>query len=485
MRGREEPTNRQPSIEGNIMANDNISRREFLDRSICAGAAVSLAVSTRAVGKQGPQATGKPNILLIFSDQQHWRAMGSMDPFFDTPNQDRLARESLVFERSFCTTPQCSPSRSSLLTGMYPTATGVMGNFNAAGGKALAQATLAGELQAAGYQTAYFGKWHLGYNEVACAGWDQKSLKTNDPKSEKYAVDFLKKLPAGSKKPFAMFVSLHNPHDVYYYKRHKPTSSIDKVPLPASWKGETFAGKPPIQKQFMAEDQGKVIIGKPQDEWQKYRDCYRAKNKLYDRNVGVIIDELKRQGQLDNTIIIVTSDHGDMDAQHKLIFKGPFMYEHMMRIPLMIRVPGKFGKTAPRRVKDIDVVNVDIAPTIRDFCGLASKKSDGISLAPLFTGSKEYKPRDFVIGQYYSKQRWVNPIRMIRTKEFKLNRHIRWGDELYDLKNDPHELKNLAGDPKYADVKRDLVKKLDQWIKDHKDPFYSLHASSRKGGKLD
>jgi arylsulfatase A-like enzyme len=151
----------------------------------------------------------------------------------------------------------------------------------------------------------------------------------------------------------------------------------------------------------------------------------------------------------------------------------------------MIRVPGKFGKTAPRRVKDIDVVNVDIAPTIRDFCGLASKKSDGISLAPLFTGSKEYKPRDFVIGQYYSKQRWVNPIRMIRTKEFKLNRHIRWGDELYDLKNDPHELKNLAGDPKYADVKRDLVKKLDQWIKDHKDPFYSLHASSRKGGKLD
>ena len=70
------------------MANDNISRREFLDRSICAGAALSLAVSTRAVGKQAPEATGKPNILLIFSDQQHWRAMGSMDPFFDTPNQD-------------------------------------------------------------------------------------------------------------------------------------------------------------------------------------------------------------------------------------------------------------------------------------------------------------------------------------------------------------------------------------------------------------
>lgn len=410
--------------------------------------------------------------------------MGFMDPFFDTPNQDKLARESMVFERSFCTTPQCSPSRSSLLTGLYPSATKVIGNVGAAGGKALAHPTLAAELKAAGYQTGYFGKWHLGNNAEAGAGWDHRFLRANDPKAEQHAVDFLRNLRAPGK-PFALFVSLHNPHDIYYYKKHKPQSSLDDVPLPLSWKRETFKGKPPIQEQFMAEDQGKVIVGKPRGEWRKYRDCYRSKTKLYDRNVGVIMDELKRQGQLDNTIVIVTSDHGDMDAQHKLIFKGPFMYEHMMRIPLMIRVPRRFSKVAPRRITDIDVVNVDIAPTIREFCGLPKVKSHGMSLVPLFSGSKDYKPRDFVIGQYYSKQRWVNPIRMIRTKDFKLNRHIRWGDELYDLKNDPHELRNLANDPKYAAVKRDLAKKLDQWIKDHKDPFYSLHASSRKGGKFD
>lgn len=74
---------------------------------------------------------------------------------------------------------------------------------------------------------------------------------------------------------------------------------------------------------------------------------------------------------------------------------------------------------------------------------------------------------------------------MIRTQDFKFNRHIHWGDELYNLKNDPHELKNLAKNPKYAAIKGDLVKKLDRWIADHKDPFYSLHASSRKGGDLD
>jgi len=225
-----------------------------------------------------------------------------------------------------------------------------------------------------------------------------------------------------------------------------------------------------------------LLIGEDkQDQWRKYRDCYRAKTKLYDNNVGVILNELKRQGQWDNTIVILTSDHGDMDAQHKLIFKGPFMYEHMMRIPLMIRVPKKFAKVAPRRVKDIDVVNVDIAPTIREFCGLPKVKSHGLSLAPLLAGSKDYKPREFVIGQYYSKQRWVNPIRMIRTQDYKLNRHIRWGDELYDLKNDPHELKNLAKDPEYAAIKQDLVQKLNRWIETHDDPFYSLKTTSRKG----
>ena len=150
----------------------------------------------------------------------------------------------------------------------------------------------------------------------------------------------------------------------------------------------------------------------------------------------------------------------------------------------MIRVPKKLAKVAPRRVKDIDVVNVDIAPTIREFCGLPAKKSDGMSLAPLFTGAKGYKAREFVIGQYYSKQRWVNPIRMIRTKDFKFNKHIRWEDELYDLKNDPDELKNLAKDPKYAKVKAEFETKLNQWIKDHNDPFYSLLPTTRKGGKI-
>ncbi|OVE77882.1 hypothetical protein BVX99_01340 [bacterium F16] len=452
-----------------------MKRRDFIKTAGAVALASSFPDSALGDDAESPM----PNILLIFSDQQHWQALGFMDSFFDTPNLDKLAKESVVFDRSFCTTPQCSPSRSSLLTGFYPSATKVMGNCSAAGGAELTQPTIAPELQAAGYRTGYFGKWHLGNKDVACAGWDDKVFKTHDPTAQQETLAFLRD-PATQTKPFALFVSINNPHDIYQFKQH--TTEKDSVPLSPSWEEETFANKPPIQQQFMNEDQGKTIIGKPRKEWEKYHDCYRKQTKLYDDNVGTIIAELKTQGKWDDTIVIITSDHGDMDAQHKLIFKGPFMYEHMMRVPLMIRLPK--GTNGGRRIDTADAVNVDLVPTIRELVDLPKKSTHGLSLAPLLTKKGNYEAREFVVGQYYSKQKWVNPIRMIRTKDYKLNRHITWGDELYDLKNDPHELTNRADDPKYTKIKKDLGNKLNQWIKDHKDPFYSFAPTTRKGKPL-
>jgi len=459
------------------MSDKRISRRSVIRSGVAAGVAI---VGSQALARDTKKAATKPNILLIFSDQQHFQAMGSVDEFFDTPHLDALAKDACMFAHSFCTTPQCSPSRSSLLTGRYPSKTAVMGNTGAAGGKALAQETIGSKLQRGGYRTGYFGKWHLGNKAVATKGWDQSRLKISDPRSEADAVAFLKE--AGkSAGPFALFVSFNNPHDIYKFKTHTVTPPGRKVPLPPSWEGETFKNKPAVHKQFMLADQGKAIWGKGRSEWEKYRDCYRAKTKLYDSNVGAVLKELKAQGLWDSTIVIVTSDHGDMDANHKLIYKGPFMYEHMVRVPLIVRVPKRFGGKAPRRIADVDAVNVDLAPTIADFCGLAPLDCDGVSLKPALTGTKGQVARKFVISQYYSKQRWVNPIRMIRTHEFKFNRTIGFGDELYDLTNDPHELRNLAADPKYADVKKRLVAQLDKWIKDNGDPFYSLKPTTRSG----
>ena len=173
-----------------------------------------------------------------------------------------------------------------------------------------------------------------------------------------------------------------------------------------------------------------------------------------------------------------------MDTNHRLIFKGPFMYEHMVRVPLIIRVPKRYGGRAPRRVKDFDTVNVDLAPTMLDFAGLEPIRCDGFSLKPILTGAEGQTRRDFVVGEYYSKQRWVNPIRMLRTSAYKYTRYIRHGEELYDLENDPNELVNLAGDPKHAAARKELAAKLDAWIAAHKDPFESLRSTDRRGEPL-
>ena len=369
------------------------------------------------------------------------------------------------------------------MTGFYPSKTRVFGNIGKAGGNPLDQLTIAPELQKAGYYTGYFGKWHLGKKKIAEEGWDQKKLKADDSLSVTNAVRFLKER-ANAKEPFALYVSIVNPHDIYHFSVHKPERDIDNTPLPVSWQKETFENKPKVQKEFMTEDQGKIMQGVSESEWKRYRDYYRAKTKMYDDNVGTILNELKRQGLWDKTIVIITSDHGDMDANHRLIYKGPFMYEHLIRIPLMIHIPEKFGGIQSKHIKDTFVVNVDIVPTIRELCNLTGKETDGRSLVPLLTGKGDYKQRDFVVGQYYGKQKWVSPIRMIRTQRYKLNKYIGYRNELYDLKNDPFELNNLANNPEYSKIKEDLSRKLDAWIKSNNDPFYSQKPTNRAGEPL-
>ncbi len=427
----------------------------------------------------GPQ---RPNIVYVFSDQQHWEAAGYRNAFYDTPAQDELAKESFVFENFFCSTPQCSPSRSSMFTGLYPSATGVMGNIGAAGGDDLAMETFGPALQRAGYRTGYFGKWHLGDNPTAHAGWHEEFKEQQDLEATNRAVEFIGGSAAGDQ-PFAAVVSYLDPHDIYYFKRDMGDLAGVSAKLPESWAREDFDGKPPVQKQFMTDDQGTAIWGSEQKVWEWYREHYRSKVRLYDDYLGRVVQALKDSGAWENTILVVSSDHGDMDTHHRLIFKGPFLYEHMVRIPLLIRFPAGLGGAPPRQVLDYQGVNTDIAPTILDFAGLDPETRHGQSLKPLLTGGAAPR-REFVIGEYYSKQKWVNPIRMIRTPEFKYNRYLPAAEELYDLKNDPHELVNLAGDEGYATRKRELAAELDRWIKEQGDPFYSLQATDREGNVL-
>jgi len=453
------------------MNHRDVTRREFLQAAAVAGAGglTAAALGAQAARRQPP----RPNFVYLFSDQQHWQALGCVDPFFETPHLDAFASDATLFERAFCTTPQCSPSRSSMLTGLYPSKTGVMGNVGAAGGEPLRMKTLGAMLEEAGYHTAYFGKWHLGNDPAGNAGWTEQDFRGRDEKTTETAAGFLRSRRAGQE-PFFLVASYLDPHDIYHFRNDPDPAAAKDVVLPKSWQQEGFDGKPSVQKQFMTDDQGTAIWGQPKETWQWYREFYRRKVKLFDDGAGQVLSALKEAGLWEDTIVIISSDHGDMDTQHRLIFKGPFMYEHMIRIPMIVRVPASLGGSLRGRVSDYDAVNVDLVPTIRDFAGLGPIPCDGLSLAPLLTGKPNPPKRDFVIGQYYSKQKWVNPIRTIRTSEFKFNRYIDHGEELYDLTNDPHELVNLAGDAGYREKRGELAAELDRWIETNGDPFYSL-----------
>lgn len=453
------------------------TRRQFIQTT---GAAVgSIALPTLVSGaSHSSEQNKKFNILYLCSDQQHWQAQGTVDSFFDTPHQDALAKASTVFKNAFCTTPQCSPSRSSMLTGFYPHATEMMNNSGASGGTNLKLPTIGTHLQKAGYKTALFGKWHLGDHPIANGGWDEAYKKGPDPKTTDMGVDFLER-HSDSKKPWALFLMYLDPHDIYHYKPGESKVHSGDVSLGESWKKQDFDSVPKVHREFMEHNQGEFIFDADEETWKGYRDFYRQKVKLYDDHVGRVVQKLKDEGLWENTIIVNTSDHGDMDTFHRLVFKGPFMYEHMMRIPLSIRVPGAKGP----KESDYHWVNVDTVPTLLELSGAEAIDCQGQSAAPLLTARSGQVKRDFVIGQYYGKQTWVNPIRTLRTDEWKYNLYTEWGEELYHLKEDPDEIHNLAENPKYRATKSKLRQKLDQWMKDNDDPFYTFTTTALDRGE--
>lgn len=451
-----------------------MSRRDFL--YITGAAVTSAALTQRILAAGPPPAHPRPDLIFIFADQQHGSALGFMDPFFQTPNLDRFAAESLVFERCFCTTPQCSPSRSSLLTGQYPSRTGVWNNINHAGGRPLGCRTLATRLQAAGYRTGYFGKWHLGHRPQAVEGWDvecgvKQERPTPDNVVAQKTVRFIEQ--ADPDQPIALFVSFVEPHHIYDFKNVKaPVPADATLPLPLSWSKDDLRTKPRPQLQFMEEDQQTLSVSAPQEVWQSYRHFYRERVTHYDTNFGGVIEALKRAGRYERSVVMSSSDHGDMDAAHRLVLKGPFMYDQLVRIPLIVRVPSAWGGR-PGRNREL-VSNADLAPTLCALAGAASPATDGHSIEPLLRGQPHAAGREFVVSQYYGKQQWVVPIRMLRTADMKYVRYRGDAEELYNLRDDPEEIVNLASDGGYAARKRELSALLDNWMKTTDDPFDQL-----------
>jgi arylsulfatase A-like enzyme len=457
-------------------------------------AAVTLGLTRDPLHGQGGAA--RPDVIILLTDQQRADAFGAAGATdVRTPSMDRLARQGVLFTHAFAATPQCSPSRAALLTGRYPHRTGVMGNTGAEGGGTAASggvpAGMSGALDrslpalgqvfaAAGYDTAYFGKWHLGGNPGQY-GFAVHDAAIHDPSLARRVLDFVQTRAAnGGRKPLLLVASWINPHDIYSVLSDESPAAqaLAQVRLPSNIV-DTLQQKPFPQRHYLEADQGRPFVGADGDMWRRYRAFYNGLVERVDREIGLVLDVLGRRDT--PPITVLTSDHGDLGGAHGLPFKGPAMYDELVRVPLVIAWPG--GIPAGR--SDALVSLIDLLPTLCDLAGVPAPAGvDGLSLRPLLepraSGRRAWR-RDMIVGEYYGKQAWRVPIRMVRTARWKYVRYLGYGEELYDLTADPGELRNLAREPRAASERTRLARELDEWIRRTADPFPQLTVTDRAG----
>lgn len=492
----------------------------------------------------------RPNILLITSDQQHYSMLGAVNPKLKTSNLDSLAEDGMLFDRAYCPNPTCTPSRSSILTGMYPSQHGAWSL-----GTKLPEATptLSRFLQDNGYETALVGKAHFqpvrsteeypsleapptlydldfwrnfsddfyGFGHVELlrnhgaelwvgqhyAAWmEDNGLKNwrdyffrptgkmhlksmghwKIPEKYHYNAWITERTNALMKeykdegKPFFLWASFPDPH----YPQMAP-SPWDKMYNPSDMELPEFSfseheKNPPYFRE----------VFKNRPKFDEYRETgygvHGLQRHLYiksqlkrqiayaygmmsfmDKYIGKILDNLKALGLEEDTIIIFTTDHGDLFGQHGLRHKCIFHYEDLLRVPMIV----KYKNHIPAGVRSESLQSlVDIAPTILSLCGFSPESAmTGRDESKVWTGEKESE-RDWVITENRHEPHVMHMCSYVE-KDWKITVHEgRSYGEMYDLKNDYGEHNNLWDDEEYLPVKAELL-------------YRFLKAQLKKSGK--
>ncbi|WP_414661108.1 sulfatase family protein [Horticoccus sp. 23ND18S-11] len=446
-------------------------------------------------------APAKPNVLFILCDDLRPDALGAYgSAHVRTPHIDALAAGGVRFANAFCTTSLCSPSRASILTGLYAHRHGVRDNFTELPEKL---PHWPAQLRASGYQTAYLGKWHMGENNDAPrpgfdwfvthkgqgkyfdTEWSINGQRRETPKGyythvvTDYALEWLKQRPAGQ--PWALCLGQKAPHS-FYFPEPKYAHTFDQVDVKYPATAFALDDKPEWIRQRLRTWHG--IYG-PLFEWRKtfpddrpeaVKD-FAAMVRAYwgtvlsvDDSVGRLVAYLKASGQFDNTIIVFMGDNGLLEGEHGMVDKRT-MHEGSIRIPIIARGPG----LPTGKVVQGQVLAMDIAPSVLDLCGAPGLPDiQGRSWKKLANGSDPAWRRSWFYEYNYEKQFPYTPnIRGIRTDEWKYmhyphgdgspDRHL---DELYHLARDPGETRNLARDPAHAATRTRLAGELKALLAD-------------------
>ncbi len=439
----------------------------------------------------------KPNILFVCSDQHSCKVLGSYgNNIISTPNLNKLSQEGTQFDSAYCNCPLCVPSRMSFLTGKYPFNCEVLNNGAVLDSRV---PTFAHMLAGAGYHTVLSGRMHFnghdqlhgfverlvgdimpyafyGLNEsfpsaplpgdlghmekpdpLLSIGGGSTSLLDYDNAVTNATCNWLKSYKnLKSEQPFLMVAGLFNPHCPYIAPPELFQKYKSKVSIKPLSKNE-YDSLHPFHQRYL----DKIEIGKiPAENLSKAAGAYYGLVEFIDQRIGKIFKALKDSGLEENTIIIYSSDHGEMLGEHGRWHKGCF-YEASSRIPLIIKVPWiKGGKRISTPVS-----LVDLLPTMADFCGAQIPcKVDGRNLAPLISGKNVFQDRP-VFTEYYDGS---NANRMVRLQNWKLNYYGKDNSyELFDLNNDKKEDENIYPLMKHSDIFKDLKSMLfrDKWHK--------------------
>ena len=435
----------------------------------------------------------KPNFLFILVDDQPYDAVGFSNryPFLKTPNIDKLAKEGVNIENFFVTQSICSPSRASFLTGTYPHIHGVNQNNKHVDPDWQNYAPYSTHLQNSGYETAHIGKIHMAWKrgkEHIRPGFDYWfsfigqgqyfDPKVNDNgvemKLEGYMTDILTdktidwlKNKRDPNKPFSLNLWHKAVHERHLpAPRHKDLYKNEDLPTPPyDTHKETFKGKPEWLRRktygFKWNENDKIPDELPEITWpinkQKYMQLLRSLIAV-DESLGQVIKTLDEMGELENTVIIYSSDNGYFMGEHTFLDKR-LAYENSMRVPMIIRYPKLITKNSI--VKE-QCLNIDIAPTILDLAGVKKPSyMQGESMVKLVSGKKDKSWRKSMLFEYYVDDAWpyAGPNQVaVRTNKYKLIDNFLEDDidELYDLVNDPGEMKNLINNDNYNNVEKKL-----------------------------
>jgi len=481
----------------------SINRRSFLKDSVMAAASLALGQGCNQASQEKNRvtnSTSRPNVVVIMTDDQRWDCMSCEGhPFLKTPNMDRIAKEGARFANMFVTTSLCSPSRASFLSGLYAHAHKVTNNFTDYPAD-LPSYPL--RLQQSGYETAYIGKWHMGeQSDERRPGFDywithkgqgkyyDTTFNINGERIVKkgyythrvtdMAVDWLKQ---DHNRPYLLIIGHKAPHTPFTPEK-KYENIYDDVEIRYPWTAFNLEDKPKWVKERLNTWHGIYgpIFGFRKDfpdtsaesvlKFAEFVRAYTATIKSVDDSVGRVYQTLKELGRLDNTVLVFTSDNGFFLGEHGMTDKRT-MHEPSIRVPLLVRYPRLIR---PGTIISKMVMNVDLAPSILDICGAEPLKNiHGKSWKELLAGRTSGWRKSLYYSYNYEKQFPYTPnVRGVRTDEWKYVHYPNGDDkpdlykaELYNLKNDPLETKNLIDDPKYApkvtELKAELLRLMAQ-----------------------